>query len=283
MTSNCLDLNYKCTKELFIKCYLIRIIIIVAHLKSRSTEILIESNFWLGTYVTYILNWIFKFLIRHFDRIQLFFFFASIRRTESGETFDPTTMCPDCGAPWETTKHKTRIKPGKTPTKRVAKMISRLRDDNETLSKGERSLAKKCKKNRCNKLVKICSICSGTTIFDLVKPKRLKTPKVISLDNSEAKTPSKKKKRRTRDKTAGLNVSVSKTPVIGQKTETQKKNSHTPEVGSSSKILGNKCYAQTPVMKPGKLNLSKLKGIIDTTVTPAKKCRLSTFLQELWR
>lgn len=114
----------------------------------------------------------------------------------------------------------------------------------------------------------------------MAKPKRLKVQeKTESLDDSVVQP--KKKKKKNKDKTAGLMISTPTNPKTNRKTETPKM--QTPQLNKKKQKLNNsvkRINTVTPASK-GKINVAKLKGMISTTITPAKKTNLHSFLSEL--
>lgn len=110
-----------------------------------------------------------------------------------------------------------------------------------------------------------CDVCHENTITDLKKPKTEKLVKIENeADNQKISTKRKKKKR---DKTAGLIIN---TPKRDQLTPTMM-----IAAGNKKKVSN---FTPIPAKK---LNIAKLKGMIDTSMTPAKRPSLHSFLTEL--
>ncbi|XP_043273079.1 uncharacterized protein [Venturia canescens] len=194
------------------------------------------------------------------------------------QNFGQSTMCPQCCTPWSMVKYKSRILPGKTMSKRIEKLMKFPADATSRNSSRTHSLVSKCKKNTSNKLIRICSVCSRTTTFSLSKPRREKISEKNSFVSLNVSTSSKKRKKRTKDRTAGLNLSDSQTPETKRFSNLQTIIPKTPaSCNSKSKLLQAKTSTPTSSKK---LNLVKLKGIMNAGTTPSKKNKLHSFLQE---
>ncbi|CAL7943362.1 unnamed protein product [Xylocopa violacea] len=191
------------------------------------------------------------------------------------QNFGPLAMCSYCGSLWNTFDHTVRISRGKPLSKSVKKIIHCMNVKN--IPKVRRSLAQKCLKNKMNKLVLKCSVCLNSTKIPFNKPQREKIQKT-SIDNTRSLQ--KKKKKRTKDRTAGLNISgisnlnkegiteVLQEGITGVKEKTTKK------VTNTTNFI-------TPTQKLKKLNINRLKDIINQGATPPKRNSLHSFLAEL--
>lgn len=190
------------------------------------------------------------------------------------EKFGAAAMCPQCASPWASTKHKTRIASGIKFSGRMNTLICGTHDSLR-VSKYLQTLMQKYKRNRVNKIMKMCSVCSGIVKLTLSKPQRHKISKSNNLSRSfNLSISSKKNKKHAKDKTAGLNVSGIKMSDA--------------YLCPTASILENKGIYRIqqrdipkPVSKSKKIDLSKLTGIIDSTVKLSKKNKMHTFLQEL--
>lgn len=187
-------------------------------------------------------------------------------------------MCSYCGSLWNTVDYKVRLIRGKPIPNSVKKLIKNS-NNNLQLSMYQSRLVRKCMKNRLNKLLIICSNCKKKNKVTLNKPDRLK---IVRSENMTDKTP-KKKKKRIRDKTAGLLIN---TPNVkdDQRVGIKKNDIDTPKLLNSKekyKRSNNINNANASGSKPKKINISKLKGIINTSITPSRRSSLHNFLTEL--
>lgn len=183
------------------------------------------------------------------------------------QNFGPSAMCRYCGSLWNTVDHRVRILPGKPLSKSIRKVVNSMNSDKK-IPKIRKSLAQKCLKNKGNKLVLKCSVCSKSTKIYLHKPSRMKVQKA-RIENIQ-----KRRKKRTKDKTAGLNLPVTPNSkaedTLGKLKETNVK-----KVGNTSSFI-------IPTQKLKKLNINRLKDIVNQGSTPKKKKTLHNFLTELF-
>lgn len=161
----------------------------------------------------------------------------------------------------------------------MEKLIKTTIDATIKKSSQMHSLVRKVEKNIPNTMILRCSVCSQATPVPLNKPRRKKITKTDTNNDSTVSLSSKKKKNRARDRTAGLNLSGVQTPEIKRPNNLQTIVHKTP-VSRADKSRLLKLKTSTP-MSSKKLNLVKLKGIMNASVTPSKKNKLHTFLQEL--
>lgn len=166
-----------------------------------------------------------------------------------------------------------RISRGKPLSKSIKKIIHSMNNSEKRISKVQRTLAKKCLKNKMNKLILKCSVCLKNTEISLNKPQKEKVQK-ITLENIQSSK--KKKKKRIKDKTAGLNISgISSLDAKDVTKELKEKNKEKME---SIKNL------TTPNQKLKKLNIKKLKDVMNEHATSRKRRSLHSFLTELcWK
>lgn len=183
------------------------------------------------------------------------------------KNFGPSVMCPYCGSLWKTVNHTVRILKGKPVSKSVKKIVNSMKEHDKRVPKVQRSLAEKCLKNKMNKLVLKCSVCSNSTKIPFDKPQRERIQRNSSVQIH------KKKKRRNKDKTAGLNISGILNLSTDNATEGSKE--------TTAKKIGNTNFIKTP-QKLKKLNINKLKDIVNQGVTPPKKNSLHSFLAEIF-
>jgi len=200
------------------------------------------------------------------------------------ENFGPSVMCSHCGSLWSTVDHQVRISRGRKMSKSMKKIMQRMNEDpNQKIPKVCASLVQKSIKNEMNKLVIKCSICSKNTKLPFNKENRLKP---VKLNDSQIETPQnslnhKKKKKKSRDKTAGLNISSyipesqfdKKNNIISTKSPMT-----TPKINSK---INNNTKLSTSTKKSRKLNIKRLKHIMDNNATPTNKKTLRNFLAEL--
>lgn len=184
--------------------------------------------------------------------------------------FGPAAMCVYCGSLWNTMDHTTRISRGIPLSKSIRKIVRSMNNDNKRVPKVRRSLAEKCLKNRTNKLVLKCSVCSNSTQISLDKPQREKIDKI---DTESIRILHKRKKRRAKDRTAGLNISGITNVNAGDVVEGSKE-TNTKKGGSTPNFI-----ATTQKLK--KLNINRLKDIVNRGATPPKMRSLHNFLTEL--
>lgn len=203
------------------------------------------------------------------------FYIEKCRRLGQGmllpsQNFGPSVMCQHCGSLWNTVDHSIRISPGKPLSKSIRKIVSSMNDSGKRIPKVRTGLAQKCLKNRMNKLVLKCSICQNSTKIPFTKPPREKVQKLGSEINRSSQ---KRKKKRTKDKTAGLNISG----ILNLSTDNiveAPKESGARKAGSTANIM-------TPTPKLKKLNINRLKDIVNQGGTPQKRKSLHNFLTEL--
>ncbi|XP_017876540.1 uncharacterized protein LOC108622914 [Ceratina calcarata] len=184
------------------------------------------------------------------------------------KNFGPSTMCPYCGSLWNTIDHTVRLLKGKPVSKSVKKIVNSMENRDKNVPKVQRSLAEKCLKNRMNKLVLKCSVCSNSTKIPFNKPQRERMQK-----NSSVQKIQKKKKRKNKDKTAGLNISGISNLTTEDVTEGSK--------DTMTRKMGNTNFIKTP-QKLKKLNINRLKDIVNQGATPPKKNSLHSFLAEIF-
>ncbi|XP_076752450.1 uncharacterized protein LOC143424334 [Xylocopa sonorina] len=183
------------------------------------------------------------------------------------QNFGPMMMCSYCGSLWNTIDHTVRISRGKPLSKSVKKIIHCMK--NKDIPKVRRSLAKKCLKNKMNKLVLKCSVCLNSTKIPFDKPQREKVQKT-RIDSTQSSQ--KKKKKRIKDRTAGLNISGNSDLNMEDVREGMK---------VKAKKVTNTTNFITPTQKLKKLNINRLKDIINQGVTPSKRNSLHSFLAEI--
>lgn len=142
------------------------------------------------------------------------------------------------------------------------------------------SLTQKSMKNEMNKLVIKCSVCSKLTKLPFKKKNRLKLSKA-NLSDCHTEMPQssrKKKKKKSKDKTAGLNISgISESPL-------NKKNDDktlTKSIVSTPKMSIKKTLSSSS-KKAKKLNIARLKNIVNNSTTPMKSRSLHSFLAQLY-
>ncbi|XP_003706955.2 uncharacterized protein LOC100880769 [Megachile rotundata] len=186
------------------------------------------------------------------------------------KNFSPSVMCRYCGSLWNTVEHSIRLVEGKPLSKSIKKIVHTMNSNNGRIPIVRRNLVKKCLKNKRNKLVLKCSVCLQSTKIPFDKPQRIKAQKSSSESTkSEIK---KRKKKKTKDRTAGLNISgVSNLPTENVKEDLKEIN--TKKEGGTSNFI-------TPTPKLKKLNINKLKDIVNHGATPPKRKSLHSFLSE---
>ena len=141
-----------------------------------------------------------------------------------------------------------------------------MNNGEKRIPKVQRSLAEKCIKNKMNRLVLKCSVCLKSTKILFDKPQREKVQK-NEIKNIESKA--KRKKKRTKDRTAGLNISgISNSNVIEGLKQTNIR-----KVESTTNA--------TPTQKIKKLNINRLKDMVNKKATSRKRTSLHGFLTEL--
>ncbi|CAK9832423.1 hypothetical protein ANTRET_LOCUS9249 [Anthophora retusa] len=186
------------------------------------------------------------------------------------QNFGPSMMCPYCGSLWESMDYTIRISRGKEPSKSIKKIVHSMNNRNKRVPKVRKKLVEKCLRNKMNKLVLKCSVCLKHTKIPFNKPKREKIQKISS--ESVQSCQRRKKKKRTKDRTAGLNISGT----INSNTEntTGLKEINTQQIRSTTNFI------KSP-QKLKKLNINRLKDIVNKGVTPPKRKSLHSFLTEL--
>ncbi|XP_058801965.1 uncharacterized protein LOC131670404 [Phymastichus coffea] len=189
--------------------------------------------------------------------------------------FGPSVMCSHCGSLWSKNESQTRIKPANACSKSVKQIIRSSAEDNR-LSRFRATLLKKSLKNRMNKVVKKCSVCSKDTEISITKPKR---PKLVeeSTEKNDNTAHHKKKKKKVKDKSAGLDLSGFNTPDAREKKKI-------PLVSTPITVKVKKPYKReiTPLQKVKKLNINKLNNILNNSKAKKSKSSLSNFLEELY-
>lgn len=168
-------------------------------------------------------------------------------------------------------------------SKSVKKIVKHINEGDQDIPKVRVSLAQKSIKNEMNKLAIKCLVCSKQTKLPLKKKNRLKPTEIKSpQNNSRIEAPQsnrKKKKKKFRDKTAGLNISgcISESPL------NKKNDSKTPTkpIATTPKMSNKKMLASS-TKKAKKLNIARLKNIVNESMTtPTKSKSLHSFLAEL--
>ncbi|XP_063985511.1 uncharacterized protein LOC135166813 [Diachasmimorpha longicaudata] len=200
--------------------------------------------------------------------------------------FGPGAMCAHCGTLWRPVNATVRISKSRNHSRGVRKLIRRGANVDSSLSNFKGKLLDKCIKKRNNELVITCTVCHEKTRINLAKPKREKLK--IERSGEEGhhlEQVKKKKKKRNRDKTAGLIINTPTNSATNKSFATkcnEKSATHTPQTSQVNK-LNRRSQPQgiTPVQQPKRFNISKLKGMINTTMTPGKKTSLHSFLTEL--
>ncbi|CAK9802101.1 hypothetical protein ANTQUA_LOCUS3137 [Anthophora quadrimaculata] len=186
------------------------------------------------------------------------------------QNFGPSMMCSYCGSLWESMDYTIRISRGKEPSKSIKKIVHSMNNKNKRVPKVRKKLVKKCLRNKMNKLVLKCSVCSKHTKIPFNKPKRERIQKISS--ESVQSCQRKKKKKRTKDRTAGLNISGTI-------------NSNTENTTTRLKEINTQVRSTTNFIKPPqklkKLNINRLKDIVNKGVIPPKKKNLHSFLTQL--
>lgn len=204
------------------------------------------------------------------------------------QNFGPSVMCSHCGSLWSTVDHQVRLVSGKKMSKSMKKVVEHMKENpNQKVSKVCAALAKKSINNEMNKLVIKCSVCSKNTLLPFKKKNRLKPVKV---NNSLIEIPQsnrKKKKKKFKDKTAGLNIStctsVSKLNKEDSSKICTKSPLSTPKIIPSNNNNNNNKRLATFTKKSKKLNIERLKNIMDkSTVMSTKRKSLHNFLTELY-
>ena len=186
-------------------------------------------------------------------------------------------MCSHCGSMWSKNEPQIRIVSGKPCSKSVKKIIKSCSENNR-LSRFHSTLMKKSLKNKMNKIVYKCSVCSKNTEINCAKPSRLKLPKG-NPNKNDSLTKQKKKKKKVRDKTAGLNISHINSPNMREKKEMIPLHS-TPTIITVKKKPMKK--ELTPLQKVRKMNLNKLNNILNEGKVQKSRNSLSNFLKELY-
>ncbi|XP_033320971.2 uncharacterized protein LOC117217460 [Megalopta genalis] len=183
------------------------------------------------------------------------------------KNFGPSVMCPYCGSLWNTIDHRIRISKGKPLSRSIRKIIHSMDNYKKPVSKFHKSLVQKCLKSKMNCLIIKCSVCLKSTRIPFDKPPRKKLPK---FNNESVQASQKRKKKRIKDKTAGLNIPGN----LSMETGTIKlQETATKKVGSTTNFI-------TPTQKLKKLNINRLKDIVNHGATPHKGKSLHSFLTE---
>ncbi|KZC05054.1 PREDICTED: uncharacterized protein LOC107193617 [Dufourea novaeangliae] len=203
------------------------------------------------------------------------YYIQKCRRLSQGielptQNFGSSVMCPYCGSLWNTVDHSIRILRGKPLSKSIRKIVSSMNNNDKSIPKVRRSLVQKCLKNKMNRLLLRCSVCSSNTKIPFTKPQREKTQKSRT---ESIQVSQKRKKRRTKDKTAGLNISGILN-VNAEKTVEKPKETTTKKIGGTTNFI-------TPIRKIKKLNINRLKAVVTQGATPPKRRSLHNFLTEL--
>lgn len=187
-------------------------------------------------------------------------------------------MCPHCGSLWNSIDHTVRISKGQNSSASIKKITRSFAKRNLNLSTLKKKLIDKSEKNQLNKLIITCSCCQNKTKIVLPKVKKEKSKKEnLGIENNGV-TP-KKKKKKSRDKTAGLLITP-KTPNAKSMDNSIKKFSTTPVAPTTSEKL-KKSTSILPAESKKKINLLKVKGMINSTSTPlSKKTGLDSLLTE---
>uniref|UniRef100_A0A0C9QIQ4 CoaE protein n=1 Tax=Fopius arisanus TaxID=64838 RepID=A0A0C9QIQ4_9HYME len=184
--------------------------------------------------------------------------------------FGPGTMCSHCGSLWRTVNQTVRINKSKNQSRAIRKLMRCQGNDQMNLSNFKKKLIDKCIKSQNNQLVITCSVCHKKTRINLVKPKReVMKIRLAENDKVQQNITKKKKKKKNRDKTAGLIIN---TPTNSATSTPQK---------SQLNNFTKKAQKITPVHQSKKINICKLKGMLNTTVMSAKKPNLHSFLSKL--
>ncbi|OAD62884.1 hypothetical protein WN48_07345, partial [Eufriesea mexicana] len=186
------------------------------------------------------------------------------------QNFGPSVMCSYCGSLWNTMDYTIRISQGKPLSKSIKKIIRIMNDSEKRIPKIQRSLVKKCLKNEMNKLVLKCSVCKKNTKIYFNKPKREKAKKASTESIQSLK---RRRKKKSKDKTAGLNVSGISS--LNAKDITEK------STEMKIKKVGNTTNFKTPTQKLKKLNVNRLKDIVNKGAAPPRRRSLHSFLTEL--
>ncbi|KOC61771.1 hypothetical protein WH47_03028 [Habropoda laboriosa] len=185
------------------------------------------------------------------------------------QNFSPSVMCPYCGSLWETVDYTIRISRGKELSKSMKKVACSMNNNNKRIPKVRRKLVEKCLKNKMNKLIIKCSVCSKSTKMAFNKPQREKIQKTSS---EGVQSCQKRKKKRTKDRTAGLNISGTV-------------NSNTENISGGLKKVNTKRVRNTTNFIKStqklKLNINRLKDYVNKVATPPKRNSLQSFLSEL--
>ncbi|NP_001136349.1 uncharacterized protein LOC100233149 [Nasonia vitripennis] len=190
------------------------------------------------------------------------------------QNFGPSVMCSHCGSLWSKNESQIRILPGKNPSKSVKEIIKSCSEDNK-ISRFRATLMKKSLRNKMNKVVIKCSVCSKNTQISCTKPVR---PKPKKEDNKEVANVRKKKKKKGKDKTAGLKISTMKTPDVTEKKQVE------PVVSTPISINVKKPKGKqvTSVQKVRKINLNKLNNVLNDSKVQKSRSSFNNFLKELY-
>ncbi|XP_076282057.1 uncharacterized protein LOC143209791 [Lasioglossum baleicum] len=203
------------------------------------------------------------------------FYIQKCRRIGQGmqmplQNFGPSAMCPYCGSLWSTINHRVRISEGKPISRSIRKVMRSMNNNEKPISKFHKSLVQKCIKSRMNRLVFKCSVCLQSTKIPFDKPPREKIP-TFNVEDIQASQ--KRKKKKSKDKTAGLNLSG----ILNSSMDTstvESKETPIKKIRSVTNFI-------TPTQKVKKLNINRLKDIVNHGTTPHKRKSLHSFLTEL--
>ncbi|XP_011501042.1 PREDICTED: uncharacterized protein LOC105364728 [Ceratosolen solmsi marchali] len=190
--------------------------------------------------------------------------------------FGPSVMCSECGSLWFKNKSHIRIIPGKSPSKSVKHIIKSYSKNNE-ISKFQTTLMKKSIKNKMNKILIKCLVCSQNTEICCNK---LNGPKFCKQEEKKINVlfSQYKKKRKENDKTAGLNLP-------NTKLSNKNKNIEIVSIHSTPIALNvntSKGKELSSIEKVRKINLTQLKSLLSVRKVKKSKNNLSNFLQELY-
>lgn len=184
-------------------------------------------------------------------------------------------MCSHCGSFWTKNQPQVRIISGKHPSKLVQKIIKSSSNGNK-ITKFCETLMKKSLKNKMNKLVMKCSVCSNYTKISCQKPERLQLIKAEEVSDNSMQ---RKKKKKKKDKTAGLNLSNLSTPKVEERKSIYPPSATTP---INLKNKKSKNQETTPNPKTRKLNPNKLNNVFNKSINNKSRNSLSNFLKDLY-
>ncbi|XP_034944212.1 uncharacterized protein [Chelonus insularis] len=195
------------------------------------------------------------------------------------QIFGLSTMCNYCGSLWSTVDSKVRISKGRGLSNSIQKLVRLSSKKSSNLTKYQQKLMQNCLKKQSNKLIITCGYCNKTNEVTLNKPKRLKNKKI-----EEPRITPRKKKKRKKDKNAGLIITNTPNNLNDSQNNENKNGCNSDNKHKLLKMKNGKrkkVDTSTPNNKSKKINISKLKGIINTTITPSKKVNLHSFLEQL--